>query len=101
MWIEDNLEGGKVVKKQSMGGSGWSSAAILTTENDQKYFAKESKGRGVEMFLGEAKGLQAMHGTPSHVAPLFQNQIIAGSQSLYCIVTRCRSSDLCLHVKPC
>lgn len=67
-WIEDNLEGGKVVKKQSMGGSGWSSAAVLTTENGQKYFAKESKGKGIQMFLGEAKGLKAMHGAPSLVA---------------------------------
>jgi len=43
-----------------MGGSGWSSPAVLTTEDGQKFFAKESKGRGIEMFRGEAKGLQAL-----------------------------------------
>jgi len=51
---------GKVVNRQSMGGSGWSSPAVLTTEDGQKFFAKESKGRGIEMFRGEAKGLQAL-----------------------------------------
>lgn len=61
-WIEENLEGGKIAKKQPMGGSGWSSANVYVTEGGQKYFVKESRGRGLEMFLGEAKGLQAMHG---------------------------------------
>ena len=59
-WVEENLGGGKVVKRQSMGGSGWSSAAVLTTEDGQKFFAKESRGRGIAMFRGEAKGLQAL-----------------------------------------
>ena len=62
-WIVENLEGGKIARKQPMGGSGWSSASVYVTEGGQKYFVKESRGRGLEMFLGEAKGLQAMHGT--------------------------------------
>lgn len=45
-----------------MGGSSWSSAATYSTENGQRYFVKESRNRGIEMFLGEAKGLQAMYG---------------------------------------
>ena len=74
-WIEDNLEGGKIVKKRPMGGSGWSSANIYVSESGQSYFVKESRGRGIEMFLGEAKGLQAMHGehhAHDHTASLYQ-----------------------------
>ena len=87
-WIEDNLGGGKVVKRQSMGGSGWSSAAVLTTEDGQKFFAKESKGRGIAMFKGEAKGLQALSAAAG-APPLCSQESVSGAGSSKGIPTVC------------
>lgn len=61
-WIEDNLEGGKVVRTRPMGGSSWSSACVYETERGEKYFVKEARLGGYDMFKAEAAGLQALHG---------------------------------------
>ena len=61
-WLENNTSSGKIVRKQPMGSSSWSSASVYETEGGQKYFVKETRGHGVGMFEGEALGLQAMHG---------------------------------------
>ena len=61
-WIEEHLECGPVVKKSPMGSSSWSSASVYHTESGQKFFVKEARSGGFDMFRGEALGLQAMHG---------------------------------------
>ena len=61
-WIEDHLNCGPVVKKSPMGSSSWSSASVYHTESGPKFFVKEARSGGLDMFRGEALGLQAMHG---------------------------------------
>lgn len=61
-WIEENLDGGKVVKESLAGSSSWSSAYTYHTESGKKYFVKLSPGRDSSMFEGEALGLQALYG---------------------------------------
>ena len=62
-WIEQNLDSGKVVSRNQVSSSSWSSAYVYETESGTKYFVKQS-GRGADegMFKGEALGLQAMYG---------------------------------------
>ena len=65
-WIEENLDGGKVVKESLAGSSSWSSAYTYHTESGKKYFVKLSPGRDSSMFEGEALGLQALYGVYLH-----------------------------------
>ena len=62
-WIEQNLDTGKVLSRNQVSSSSWSSAYVYETESGTKYFVKQS-GRGADegMFKGEALGLQAMYG---------------------------------------
>lgn len=62
-WIEQNLGTGKVLSRNQVSSSSWSSAYVYETESGTKYFVKQS-GRGADegMFKGEALGLQAMYG---------------------------------------
>ncbi|KIZ07941.1 hypothetical protein MNEG_0014 [Monoraphidium neglectum] len=63
-WITDNLGDGYVVREKFLGGSGWSSTYIYTTEAGAEYFVKTSGGAKAEgMFKGEALGLKAMFDT--------------------------------------
>ena len=62
-WIEENLNTGAVTAQKFMGGSSWSSCYAYETAGGGKYFVKVALGRAAEdMFVGEALGLQAMHG---------------------------------------
>ncbi|CAL5227300.1 g10235 [Coccomyxa viridis] len=63
-WIEQNLDSGRVVSRNQVSSSSWSSASVYTTDSGTKYFVKQSKaGADDGMFKGEALGLQAMYGT--------------------------------------
>lgn len=53
---------GKVVSRNMVSSSSWSSAYVYTTESDQKLFVKQSSNGDEGMFKGEALGLQAMYG---------------------------------------
>lgn len=62
-WIAENLDSGYVVKEKFMGGSGWSSTYVYTTDQGAEYFVKTSGGSKAKgMFDGEALGLKAMYG---------------------------------------
>ena len=48
-----------------IGSSGWSSQMVYSTTDGEKFFVKTSRKSSEQMFVGEAKGLQAMYGMPS------------------------------------
>ncbi|CAL8462613.1 g2146 [Coccomyxa elongata] len=62
-WIEENVGKGKVVSRNMVSSSSWSSAYVYTTESGQKLFVKQSSNGDEGMFKGEALGLQAMYDT--------------------------------------
>ena len=61
-WIEENVGSGKVVSRNMVSSSSWSSAYVYTTEGGKKLFVKQSSNGDDWMFKGEALGLQAMYG---------------------------------------
>ncbi|KAG2491705.1 hypothetical protein HYH03_009868 [Edaphochlamys debaryana] len=67
-WISEHL-GSPVVKEGFVGGSGWSSAYTVDTQDGRRFFVKTALGRDDSMFRGEALGLQAMYDTHSIRVP--------------------------------
>uniref|UniRef100_A0A7S0ZIW0 protein-ribulosamine 3-kinase n=1 Tax=Timspurckia oligopyrenoides TaxID=708627 RepID=A0A7S0ZIW0_9RHOD len=63
LWIENNLDFGKVTERSGGASSSWASSSTITTESGVKLFVKTSSDGPSSMFEGEAKGLQAMQAT--------------------------------------
>lgn len=70
-WVESHLNVGRVQRTRSNGGSSWAAMHVLETEGGKKLFLKTSRNgaEGLEMFQGEAIGLNAMHHTHTMVVP--------------------------------
>jgi len=60
-WISGNL-GEDIATRKAVGGSDWSNAYIYETTSGSKYFVKVTLNRSIDMFSGEAQGLEAMRG---------------------------------------
>ncbi|GBF92654.1 hypothetical protein Rsub_05023 [Raphidocelis subcapitata] len=91
-WISDNLGSGYVVREKFMGGSGWSSTYVYTTEGGKDYFVKTSGGTKAEgMFKGEQLGLSAMGATRSvRVPEVFHVGTLAAGRGAFIVMEALR-----------
>lgn len=88
-WVETHLNVGRVQRTRGHGGSSWAAMHVLEMEGGKKLFLKTSRdgAAGLEMFQGEAMGLNAMHHTQTMCVPQVHHVDLAeGSNESYILM---------------